>query len=294
MNVHFIRFSTVPGKYRWTLAFNKSAIKGFISSISNQNEEHSTGSSKNELKVDDKLYHRAIVPRVNRFAKPVLAWIRDFQSFKPFEIISISGRIFNAPIRVDIMHRVVHWYRCSLRQGTASSLRRGEVRGSGAKIRQQKGTGKARAGTIRAPQRRGGGRCFGPKPRSFKYHLANGIKNLALRSAFSTKYSQGLLSFVSNKSIELEDHKTTFLNQIVSMIPGKKILLIGFGSPPRNLALAIRSLSKKIVYVDSRTADINAYHILNSSIILMTQKAKDFYESTLNPVAIANVSKAIE
>jgi large subunit ribosomal protein L4 len=189
-----------------------------------------------------------------------------------------SAKIFNAPIRVDIMHRVVHWHLAGLRAGTASTKHRSDVRGSTRKIYQQKGLGRARAGSIRANQRRGGARCFGPKPRKFYYTLPEKVRNLGLRSALSTKFSQGQLSFVSDASINLDSHKTGCLAEIIVKIPAKRILLIDSVPPNKNLMLAARSLNNSIVLMNVGTDKINVYHVLKSQFVLLTDRARQYYE----------------
>lgn len=224
--------------------------------------------------------HPAMVQRVNPFLAPLPAWLRDFQTFQPTSIISISAKVFNSHIRTDLIHRVVRWYRAGLRAGTASTKHRSDVRGSTRKIYQQKGTGRARAGSIRAPQRRGGARCFGPKPRDFSYPLALKVRASALRSAFSAKFKQGQLSFVTNESIALECHKTKSLLKSLRNIQTKKILLIDTIPPSRNLKLASRSLKSNLIFMTAKDS-INAYHVLDNSLVLLTMRAKQYFEGYL-------------
>src|SRR3954451_10777664 len=95
------------------------------------------------------------------------AFLRSFRSNYLLSIITLPRLIFAHPLRTDILHRVVVWQRDNMRQGTGSSKGRSDVRGSTRKIMKQKGSGKARHGSIRAPQFRGGGKAHGPKPRDF-------------------------------------------------------------------------------------------------------------------------------
>ena len=231
-----------------------------------------------EAKTLTRKVHPAALYRENPFLKPVPAWLRDFKTFQPITMTFASAKIFNTPIRVDIMHRVVHWHLAGLRAGTASTKHRSDVRGSTRKIYQQKGLGRARAGSSRTHQRRGGARCFGPKPRKFYYTLPEKIRNLGLRSALSTKFSQGQLSFVSDESINLGSHKTGYLADILEKIPAKRILLIDSAPPNKNLMLAARSLDNSIVLMNVETDRINVYHILKGQFILLTDRAKRYYE----------------
>lgn len=224
----------------------------------------------------------ALIPRRNPFLKPVEAWLRNFQTFRPASIIRVSPHLLDAPARPDIIHRVVTWYLAGRRAGTASSKARGEVAGSNRKIRQQKGTGKARAGSSRAPQRRGGGRVFGPKPRDFSYSLSPKIRALALRSALSAKFRQGQLTFVQPETLQIPSHKTATLVQILENIPkNKKVLLLDAEDINDNLKLASQSLSAQFRFMNVKSEKINAYHVLNSSYLLLTTRALEHLEGWL-------------
>lgn len=240
-----------------------------------------SGNSSAELaKTAAKLVHPATVARINPFQRPIPAWLRNFQTFQPTRLILVPRDIFASTVRLDIMHRVVHWYRASLRAGTASSKHRSDVRGSTRKIRKQKGTGRARAGSSRAPHRRGGASCFGPKPRSYYYTLPKGILRLGLRSALSAKFKDGRLTFISTASLALPSHKTQELNRMVQGMRAKKITILDAGIPPRNLELASRVL-KTVNIINIRKVPLNAYHVLNSHLILVTERARDHLTETL-------------
>jgi len=99
----------------------------------------------------------------------------------------LAGDVFDVPIRTDILHRVVRWQLARRQQGTHKTLTRSEVRGGGAKPWQQKGSGRARQGTIRAPQWRGGGVVHGPVPRSHEHSLFKRLRRLGLKCALSAK-----------------------------------------------------------------------------------------------------------
>ena len=99
------------------------------------------------------------------------------------EVVELDPSIFNHPIRRDILHLCVVHHLDSLRQGSANTKTRGEVRGSGAKIRPQKGTGRARLGDGQSPMLRGGGVAFGPKPRDFSTKLPRKVIQMGMRVA---------------------------------------------------------------------------------------------------------------
>jgi large subunit ribosomal protein L4 len=130
----------------------------------------------------------ALIPRINPFKKSKQVWLRNFQTFEPIDTLQLKADVFAVPTRVDILHRIVHWYRSLLRAGTACAKDRSMVRGSHRKIHPQKGTGKARAGSSRAPQRRGGGVVFPPIPGSWYYPLAPKVRILGIEYYYTYPY----------------------------------------------------------------------------------------------------------
>ena len=128
--------------------------------------------------------------------EPKQAWISDFQTANRLGIVNLNPLVFGERLRLDIIHRVIHWERAKIRSGSANTKTRAEVRGGGRKPRPQKGSGRARVGSTRAPNRVGGGISHGPKPQSYFYPLPSKIKILGLRAALSVKYAQGDLHIV--------------------------------------------------------------------------------------------------
>jgi large subunit ribosomal protein L4 len=126
---------------------------------------------------------------------------RALDDLTPVGAVALPGRLFNAPVRADLVHRVVHWQLAKRRAGTASTKNRGEVEGSGRKIRPQKGSGRSRQGAVTSPLFRGGGRAHGPVPRDFGYPLPAGVRRNALRSVLSNKYVTGRLWVVESGSL---------------------------------------------------------------------------------------------
>lgn len=245
--------------------------KNLVSTACGEHQSSYVGGSAN--------MHPSLVPRRNPFLEPIPAWLRDFKTFQPISIIKVSSKVFNAPIRIDIMHRVVHWYRAGLRAGTASTKHRSDVRGSTRKLYRQKGTGRARAGSSRAPHRRGGATCFGPKPRDWSYTLPEKLRNLGLRSALTAKFRQGELSFVSDASLSLPNHKTKFLASMVSNVPSQRLLLLHAGEAKENLERAARNIRSHITIMDVCKEPVNVYHLLKKQFIVMTESAKKRYEA---------------
>lgn len=119
----------------------------------------------------------------------------------PTEIITLPGRIFNAPVRLDLVHRVVVWQLAKRRQGTAKTKTRGEVSGSTRKIRPQKGSGRSRQGARTSPIFRGGGVVHGPVPRSYDYPLQMNVRRNALRAVLTSKLISGQLWIVESAGI---------------------------------------------------------------------------------------------
>lgn len=170
---------------------------------------------------------------------------------------------------------VVHQYIVNLlarrRQGNASTRVRSAVRGGGRKPWRQKGTGRARAGTIRSPLWRGGGIVFGPHPRSYGSNMPRKMKRLAIRSIFSDR-AQAERIKILNK-IELEQIKTKAIISMMTKLnlDGKKLLVLDEGRNDK-LALSCRNL-KKVRYC--RAALANGYDLLNADFVLITQSGLD-------------------
>jgi len=130
----------------------------------------------------------------------ILAWVTSLTGEDPLGIIELNEFVFGTNPRIDILHRVVVWQRAKKRAGTAKVKNRSERRGGGRKPWRQKGTGRARQGSIRAPQWRKGGRVHGPVPRSYKYSLPKKVRRMGLRTALSVRYAQVRFSFCCNNN----------------------------------------------------------------------------------------------
>ncbi|MFW5780647.1 MAG: 50S ribosomal protein L4, partial [Bacillota bacterium] len=139
--------------------------------------------------------------------------------------IKVSDEIFNAEYKKALIHQAVVAHLANKRQGTKSTLTRSEVRGGGAKPYRQKGTGRARQGTIRAPQWAKGGVVFAPKPRDFSQKLNKKMKASALKSALSQKVRQE--EFIVVDDIKLSEAKTKFMAAILKNfdLKGKTLLI---------------------------------------------------------------------
>lgn len=137
----------------------------------------------------------------------------SFERMVPIRTMMLPGAIFNAPIRPDLVHRVVHWQLAKRRQGTAKAKNRSEVEGSGRKIRPQKGSGRSRHGDAQSPIFRGGGTVHGPVPRDFYYPLPRNVRRNALRSVLSSKFINGQLWIVDSAAIS-DSRTKTVINQM--------------------------------------------------------------------------------
>jgi len=143
--------------------------------------------------------------------------------------VDLSDAIFNSTINPSLVHRAVVMQRASERQGTASTLGRGEVRGGGKKPWKQKHTGRARAGSSRSPIWRGGGAVFGPKPRSYSSALPKKVYRAALKGALTAKVAAEDFEVMGN--LVLSEMKTRQLVQLLSRVgaTGKVLLVIDEG-----------------------------------------------------------------
>ncbi len=138
--------------------------------------------------------------------------------------MELSDAIFGIEPNHDVMHRAVLCQLANRRQGTHSTKTRGEVRGGGRKPYRQKGTGRARQGTIRAAQYIGGGVVFGPKPRDYSYSLPKKVRRLALKSALSAKVLENKLIVV--ESLELSEIKTKKMLQVLKNLDAARSTLL--------------------------------------------------------------------
>ncbi|OLY82134.1 50S ribosomal protein L4 [Smittium mucronatum] len=149
----------------------------------------------------------------NPFSSKIQAWLRNIETNQPIKIIELDRRVFAAPVRVDLIHRVVTYERNAMRQGTHFTRTISEVRGSSKKAAPQKGRGMARVGSIRAPHLRKGGVAHGPKPRSHATKIQRNVWRAGLKSVLSAKYLQSQLLVVD--SLKLDSIKTNKLNSIL-------------------------------------------------------------------------------
>ena len=182
--------------------------------------------------------------------------------------LELSDDIFGVEVNTHVMYEAVKNYLANQRQGTQSAKTRAEVRGGGRKPWRQKGTGRARQGSIRSPQWKGGGVVFAPKPRDYSYKLPKKIKRLALKSALSSKVQDKEIIVVD--SLVLDAPKTKDMIKVLSNLKANKKTLVVIPERDENLILAARNIpGVKTAYVNT----INVYDILNCDSFLITKDA---------------------
>ncbi|GJJ71912.1 large subunit ribosomal protein L4 [Entomortierella parvispora] len=209
------------------------------------------------------------------FHTPLQAWVRDFRSNEPKDLIELQRKVFGAPLRKDILHRVVVWQRDAERQGTQSTKGRSDVSGTTRKAAPQKGRGAARVGSLRAPQRRGGGIAFGPKPRDHSSDLPRKVQDMGLRIALSTKFSQDELIIVDD--LTLDSHKTRDFEKLKDRHGWDSVLVVA-SKENEQLWRATRNLQTVDVSV-MQEADV--LRLLKRQIVVMDKQSVRYLEKKL-------------
>lgn len=190
--------------------------------------------------------------------------------------IELSDTVFGAKVNEALLHDAVVTYLHNQRQGTASTKTRAEVRGGGRKPWRQKGTGRARHGSIRSPIWVGGGVTFGPKPREFRRTMPRKARRAALRSALSSKVNDG--SLIVLDELTLAEPKTKQIATMLAHFDGERKPLIVLAQQDRNVELSTRNLPGADT---ARAQDINVYQVLNHEKVLVTKDAVALLEEAL-------------
>ena len=181
--------------------------------------------------------------------------------------MEVSDAVFAAEVNKSVLHQVVVNYLANQRQGTQSTKTRTEVRGGGAKPWRQIGTGRARQGSIRAPQWTGGGVALGPKPRSYRFSVNKKVKRIALRSALSAKYADYKVFVVDG--LEVDEIKTA---KIVALLKGLEV----------SKALIVTADADEKVYKSARNiknvtpthvGTLNTYDVLKHDAFIVSKDA---------------------
>lgn len=197
-------------------------------------------------------------------------------SGKKVKDAELSAAVFEIEPNVHVMHEVVRSQRAARRQGTHDTLTRGQVRGGGKKPWRQKGTGRARQGTIRAPQWAGGGTVFGPHPRSYAFKVPAKVVKLAMRSALSAKLADGEIVVVDQLSFEKPSTKQAaevlkdlgLEGRVTIIVPDDEV----------NTFLSFRNLSKvRVIGV----SELNTLDFIDNKALVLTDAALTRIEEVL-------------
>jgi large subunit ribosomal protein L4 len=182
--------------------------------------------------------------------------------------LELADAVFGAPVNEALLYEAVRHSQAARRRGTASTKTRHEVAGSGKKLWKQKGTGRARMGSIRSPLWRHGGTVWGPQPRDYSYHLPKKMLLGALRSALSAKLRDGELRVVNEFSIA--EPKTKQMRAALTGIEAAKTILLVNNDENRNLELSSRNL-EGVKLVSSR--ELSVYDLLKYAQVILSEAA---------------------
>ena len=203
--------------------------------------------------------------------------VLNIQGEKTGKSVELPENIFGVEPNEHAVYLAVKQYLANQRQGTHKAKERGEITGSTRKIKRQKGTGTARAGSIKSGVFRGGGRMFGPRPRNYGFDLNKKVKRLARLSALSAKASQGQIVVLENAAFEAP--KTSVYAGMLKALGlnGKKTLHV-VPEYDANMLRSSNNIQKASVM---RAADLNTYAVMNSNTLILSEAAvetikKDF------------------
>jgi large subunit ribosomal protein L4 len=191
---------------------------------------------------------------------------------------TLADNIFNIEPNDHAIYLDVKQFLANQRQGTHKSKERAEITGSTKKIKRQKGTGTARAGSIKSPLFRGGGRTFGPRPRNYGFKLNKKVKNLAKKSALTYKAKADEISVLEDFALEAVKTKDYIKVLKDLSVDSKKILMI-IPEKNQNLALSSRNVKNAKVVIAS---NINTYEVLHADQLLVFEGSLQKIEEILN------------
>lgn len=198
------------------------------------------------------------------------------------ETLKLNEKLFDGEVNNALLQQAVTMYLANQRTGSASTKGRSEVRGGGKKPWRQKGTGRARAGSIRSPLWRGGGTTFGPYPKNWHYQLPKKMRRKALLSSLNAKFNEKSITVIDE--LKLESHKTKELAGILKKIKLQQgRLFIISDQIADNLRKAARNIKK---IGTARAQDINAYQIIVSDKILLEKNALKKIEKLLQKAVL--------
>src|SRR5437588_298112 len=190
--------------------------------------------------------------------------------------LDLADEVFDAPVNEDLLYEAVRHSQAGVRRGTAKTKTRHEVSGSGKKLWRQKGTGRARMGSIRSPLWRHGGTTHGPQPRDYSYKLPKKMLVGALRSALSAKLRDGELKVVQD--FNFADNKTKNAMGVLAKLEAGRTVLVLDNADNRNLELGLRIL-KGVTLLATR--EVNPYHLLGHKSVLISEAAARKFSEAL-------------
>ena len=190
------------------------------------------------------------------------------KSGKEVDRIDLPDHVFGGRVNSAVIHQAVVMYQACLRQGTASTKERGAVSGGGKKPYRQKGTGRARAGSIRAPQYIGGGVVFGPHPRDYRYTIPQKMKLCALKESLNAKYKADDLLFVTELTETFT--KTKDFAKILKLWAERGKILALLDGSDESVQLVSRNIPR---FQITRAEDVNAYDVMKNRKLLLTKTA---------------------
>ncbi len=204
--------------------------------------------------------------------------VLDIKGKETGRTVELADSIFGIEPNNHALYLDVKQYLANQRQGTHKSKERAEISGSTRKIKKQKGSGTARAGSIKSPLFKGGGRVFGPRPKDYSFKLNKSLKRLARKSALSIKVKEQNLIVLED--FNFETPKTKNLIEVLKTfsLADKKSMFV-FGESNNNVYLASRNLSRTNVVSAS---SINTYNLVNSNKLILIESALEEIEINLN------------
>lgn len=204
--------------------------------------------------------------------------VLDFNGKDTGRKVQLSDSVFAIEPNNHAVYLDVKQYLANQRQGTHKAKERAEVTGSTRKIKKQKGTGTARAGSVKNPLFKGGGTVFGPRPRSYSFKLNKGLKRLARKSAFSIKAKESNIVVLEDFNFETPNTKN-FINVLKALgLENKKSLFV-LGESNKNVYLSSRNLKASNVVTSS---ELSTYAILNANNLVLLEGSLELIEENLS------------
>lgn len=192
--------------------------------------------------------------------------------------VELSNEVFGIEPNDHAIYLDVKQYLANQRQGTHKAKERGEITGSTRKIKKQKGTGTARAGSIKSPVFRGGGRIFGPRPRNYSFKLNKNLKRLARKSALSIQAKDSNLVVVEDFNFETPKTKE-FVKVLKALELDASKSLFVLGNENKNVYLSSRNIQNSKVV---SATGVNTYNVLNAKKVVITESTLEGIESNLS------------